>query len=72
VRTKTAPARDEQHQPTQQDPLLNLLLNEGLQNALPRIAEILMNTAMLLERETHIGTAPYQRGVERNGYANGF
>ena len=33
---------DEQHQPTQQDPLLNLLLNEGLQNALPRIAEILM------------------------------
>ena len=27
---------------------------------------------MLLERETHIGAAPYQRGVERNGYANGF
>ena len=63
---------DEQHQPTQQDPFLNLLLNEGLQNALPRIAEILINTAMLLERETHIGAAPYQRGVERNGYANGF
>lgn len=63
---------DEQHQTTQQDSLLNLLLNEGLQNSLPRIAEILMNTAMLLERETHIGAAPYQRGVERNGYANGF
>jgi len=63
---------DEQHQTTQQDSLLNLLLNEGLQNALPRIAEILINTAMLLERETHIGAAPYQRGVERNGYANGF
>jgi transposase-like protein len=63
---------DEQHQPTEQDPFLNLLLNEGLQNALPRIAEILINTAMLLERETHIGAAPYQRGVERNGYANGF
>ena len=63
---------DEQHQTTQQDPLLNLLLNEGLENALPRIAEILMNNAMLLERETHIGAAPYQRGVERNGYANGF
>ena len=59
-------------QPTEQDTFLNLLLNEGLQNALPRIAEILMNTAMLLERETHIGAAPYQRGVERNGYANGF
>jgi transposase-like protein len=31
-----------------------------------------MNAAMLLERETHIGAAPYQRGIERNGYANGF
>jgi putative transposase len=58
--------------PTQQDPFLNFLLNEGLQNALRRIAEILMNTAMLLERETHIGATPYQRGVERNAYANGF
>ncbi len=63
---------DEHPHTTQQDPLLNLLFNDGLQNALPRIAEILMNTAMLLERETHIGAAPYQRGVERNGYANGF
>ena len=63
---------DEQHHPTQQDPFLNLLLNEGLYNALPRITEILTNTAMLLERETHIGATPYQRGVERNGYANGF
>ena len=63
---------DEQNHPTHQDPFLNLLFNDGLQNALPRIAEILINTAMLLERETHIGAAPYQRGVERNGYANGF
>jgi transposase-like protein len=31
-----------------------------------------MNAAMLLERENHIGAAPYQRGIERNGYANGF
>jgi transposase-like protein len=31
-----------------------------------------MNAAMLLEREKHIGAAPYQRGAERNGYANGF
>ena len=63
---------DEQNHPTHQDPFLNLLFNDGLQNALPRIAEILINAAMLLERETHIGAAPYQRGVERNGYANGF
>jgi len=49
---------DEQNYPTHQDPFLNLLFNDGLQNALPRIAEILINAAMLLERETHIGAAP--------------
>lgn len=63
---------DEQTQTTHQDPLINLLSDDGIQNALPRIAEILMNAAMLLERETHIGAAPYQRGIGRNGYANGF
>ena len=63
---------NEHTQTNQLDPLLNLLFDDGLQSALPRIAEILMNAAMMLERETHIGAAPYQRGVERNGYANGF
>ena len=63
---------NELKQTTQQDPLINLLFDDGLQNALPRIAEILMNAAMLLERENHIGAAPYQRGAQRNGYANGF
>jgi transposase-like protein len=63
---------DEQNQTIRQDQLINLLFDDGLQNALPRIAEILMNAAMLLERETHLGAAPYQRGIERNGYANGY
>ena len=72
AQTKPASAMDEHKQTTHQDPLINLLFNDGLQIALPRIAEILMNAAMLLERERHIGAAPYQRGVERNGYANGF
>ena len=63
---------DEQNQTTLHDPLINLLFDGGLQNALPRIAEILMNAAMLLEREKHIGASPYQRGTDRNGYANGF
>ena len=63
---------DEQNQTILHDPLINLLFDGGLQNALPRIAEILMNAAMLLEREKHIGASPYQRGTERNGYANGF
>ena len=63
---------NEQNQTTHNDHLINLLFDDGLQNALPRIAEILMNAAMLLERETHIGAAPYQRGIERNGSGNGF
>ena len=63
---------DEHTQTKYQDPLINLLFNDGLQNALPKIAEILMNAAMLLERERHIGAAPHQRDVERNGYGNGF
>lgn len=63
---------DEHTQTTHHDSLINLLFDDGLQNALPRIAEILINAAMLLERETHIGATPYQRGADRNGYANGF
>lgn len=63
---------NEHNQTTHQDPLINLLFEDGFQNALPRIAEILINAAMLLERERHIGVAPYQRGVERNGSSNGF
>lgn len=63
---------NEQTQNNSEDSLINLLFDNGLQKALPAIAEILMNAAMLLERERHIGAAPHQRDVERNGYANGF
>ena len=62
----------EQIQNNDTDALINLLLADGLQNAIPKIAELLMNTAMLLEREQHIGAAPHQRNVDRNGYANGY
>jgi hypothetical protein len=62
----------EQNPTTIDDQLISLLFDEGLQNALPRIAQILINTAMLLERQIHIAAAPYQRGIERNGYANGM
>ena len=55
------------------DEIINLLLSDGLENSLPKIAELLMNTAMLLERIHHIGAAPYERNSsQRNGYANGF
>ena len=60
---------NEQIQNNSESSLLNLIFDEGLQDALPRIAEILLNAAMLIERERHIGAAPHQRSVERNGYA---
>lgn len=63
---------NEQTNHNSESPLLNLIFEEGLQEALPRIAEILLNAAMLIERERHIGVAPHQRGGERNGYGNGF
>ena len=64
---------NEQTHPSHNDEIINLLLADGLENSLSKIAELLMNTAMLLERIHHIGAAPYERGAdERNGYANGF
>ena len=64
---------NEQTHPSHNDEIINLLLADGLENSLSKIAELLMNTAMLLERIHHIGAAPYERdAVERNGYANGF
>ena len=63
---------DEQNHNNLSDHLINLLLNDGLSNGLVTIAQTLMNAAMLIEREQHIGVAPHQRSTERNGYANGF
>ena len=64
---------DEQTNTTQNSDLINLLLEDGLENGLPNIAQLLMNTAMLLERTAHLGAEPYERGsAQRNGYANGF
>ena len=59
-------------QNTSLDNLIQLLLNEGYENGLPRIAEIILNAAMLIERRTHLSAQPYERCEKRNGYANGF
>lgn len=59
-------------QNTSLDHLIQLLLNEGYENGLPRIAEMILNAAMLLERRTHLSAQPYERCEHRNGYANGF
>lgn len=51
---------------------INLLIENGLAEALPRIAEMLLNAAMLIERSAHLGAKPYERTEERKGYANGL
>ncbi len=53
--------------------LLPLLTNEGQsENPLAKALAVLLNAAMLHEREKHIGAAPYERSEERNGHANGY
>jgi len=61
-----------QKQNTQNEDPINLLLKHGLAEGLPQIAEMLMNTAMLIERSTHLRADLYERSEGRNGYANGL
>ena len=48
------------------------LLSEGGLAALPEAIRLLLNTAMLLERQQFIGAGPYERTPERQAHANGF
>jgi len=48
------------------------LLAEGGLEALPEAIRLLINTAMLLERQKFIGAGPYERSSERQAHANGF
>jgi transposase-like protein len=49
-------------------PLLTSGDNDRFRDAL----RLLLNTAMVLERQNHLQAAPYERTEERNGQANGF
>ena len=51
--------------------LLDQLSESGLA-ALPEAIRLLLNTAMLLERQKFIGAGPYERSAERQAHANGF
>ena len=44
---------------------------QGL-DALPELMRIVLNAAMYIERQKHIGAGPYERTPERQGQANGF
>jgi putative transposase len=61
-----------QNNDTLGDEAINTLLHAGLSDGLPRIAEMILNAAMLLERASHVQAGPYERVDERNGHANGF
>jgi transposase-like protein len=54
------------------DEAINLLITHGLAEGLPRIAEMLLNAAMLVERSAHLGAQPFERTAARKGYANGL
>jgi len=51
--------------------LLDTIADGGLA-ALPEAFRLLLNAAMLLERQKFIGVGPYQRSAERQAHANGF
>ncbi|MBG0786643.1 MAG: IS256 family transposase [Anaerolineaceae bacterium] len=51
--------------------ILEQIAAEGLE-ALPELIRVLINEAMRLEREQHLGAGPYERSPERKGYANGY
>lgn len=62
----------EHYDPTLNENAINLLLQNGLADSLPQIAQLLMNAAMLLERTVHLQAEPHQRCDTRTGHANGF
>jgi putative transposase len=51
--------------------VLELLSEEGLDGA-GEALRVLLNAAMLMERERHLGAGPWERNDARQGQANGF
>jgi putative transposase len=51
--------------------VLEQICEEGF-DALPELIRIMINAAMKIEREKHLGAGSYERTPERQGYANGF
>ena len=47
-------------------------MTEGGLESLPELIRILVNEAMKLEREQHLGAEAYERTPKRRGYANGY
>ena len=62
-------AQLQQHTPIEQ--VLELLAEQGTDGFLEAM-RILLDAAMLFERERFLHAAPYERTPERRDYANGF
>jgi putative transposase len=61
----------EHAQDTRLTDVLELLTQSGL-DGLADALRVLLNAAMLIERERYLGASAYERSPERRGYANGF
>lgn len=51
--------------------VVKLLADDGF-DALGEAIRRVINEAMRLERQNHLGVDPYERSVARRGHANGF
>lgn len=51
--------------------LMEQIISDGL-DSLPELIRIIVNTAMQIERQRHLGVGPYERSAERKGHANGY
>lgn len=50
---------------------LEAIAEQGL-DFLPEMIRTVINTAMQVERQKHLGVGPYERSAERRGHANGY
>jgi transposase-like protein len=51
--------------------LLEQVAEQGF-DFLPELIRIVINTAMQVERQKHLGVGPYERSIKRKGHSNGF
>ena len=52
--------------------ITEVLMKNGFEQAVPEVMEVLLNNAMLTEREAHLKAGAYERTENRIDYANGF
>jgi transposase-like protein len=71
-KSNQTPTMTEHTNDTLSNETINTLLQNGIFEGIPLIAEMLANAAMILERARHLKVGAYERGEDRDGQANGF